>query len=328
MSEATALLEVRNLAIELDRRGSRVRPVADVSFEVAAGEAVAVLGESGSGKTLTALSLLGLLPRGARPKVSGVVRLDGVDLTSLKERQWRDLRGKKVGMVFQDPLSAMNPAMTVGRQISELYEKRAGLSRGAARAEAVALMERVRIPAAARRFGDYPHQFSGGMRQRAMIAMALALGPKLIIADEPTTALDVTVQAEILELLAELRREARTAVVLISHDLGVVSQFAERVVVMYAGRTAESGAVAQLLHAPQHPYTRGLRLSVPRRHSPVMSEPIPGAPPDPADVPSGCAFNPRCTFALPVCHAEIPPLRALRGALVACHRAEELGALD
>jgi oligopeptide/dipeptide ABC transporter ATP-binding protein len=301
------MLSVRDLRIHFARAGSVARAVNGVSFELQRGETLALVGESGSGKTLTGLALLGLLPPGARV-VGGHADFAGLDLLAASADELRRLRGRRIAMIFQDPLSALNPYLTVGRQITEAIELHLGLTSRAARAQAIELLASVGIADAARRADDYPHQFSGGMRQRVMIAMALAGDPELLIADEPTTALDVTVQAQILDLLAEIKARSRTAMMLITHDLGVVAGTADRVAVMYAGKIVEQAPVEELFTAPRHPYTIGLLGSLPSLEGErgVLRQ-IPGAPPDPKDALPGCAFAPRCSEALERCPTEAPP---------------------
>ncbi|EHR60460.1 ABC transporter ATP-binding protein [Saccharomonospora cyanea] len=314
------LLEVSDLAVAF----GDVRAVRGVSFTVEAGESLAIVGESGSGKSLSSLAVLGLLPPQARV-VAGDIRWDGHDLLACGDEELRQLRGEELAIIFQDPLSALNPSLTVGYQIGEMFRRRRGLSREEARNRAVEAMAEVGIPDAAARAGNYPHEFSGGMRQRVMIAMALALEPRLLIADEPTTALDVTVQAQILRLLRQ-RQEAGLAVIIISHDLGVVARTAQSVVVMYAGRAVESGTVADLYSAPAHPYTRGLMAASPSaRDADRTIRPIDGYPPDITSPPSGCAFHPRCPFAQGRCRTDEPELRTIApGRKSACHFAEEV----
>ncbi|TDE15122.1 ABC transporter ATP-binding protein [Jiangella asiatica] len=271
------------------------------------GERVAVLGESGSGKSATALALMGLLPGSA--DVSGSILLDGEELVGRGEAGMRSVRGERLALVFQDPLSALNPVYTVGRQISEMFSRRRGLPEREARRRAVELMERVRIPHAAARIDDYPHQFSGGMRQRVVIAMALALSPSLLIADEPTTALDVTVQAQILALLRQLSDEEDMALILISHDLGVVASVAQRVYVMYGGQIVEHGATQPVYDRNAHPYTAGLMASLPDQYSRrERLVAVPGSPPDPRALPAGCRFHPRCGWAESLCETTPPEL--------------------
>ncbi|MFC4053262.1 ABC transporter ATP-binding protein [Actinomadura syzygii] len=320
------LLEVDDLHVRFRVRGQDVHAVNGLSYTLDEGETVAILGESGSGKSVAAQAVMGILDVPPARIERGSVKLRGTELLGLPERRRREYRGDRVAMVFQDALTALNPVFTVGDQIRELYRVRRGLGRKESKARAVELMERVRIPSAARRLGDHPHQFSGGMRQRIMIAMALALEPDVLIADEPTTALDVTVQAQIMRLLADLQDELRMGMVLITHDLGVVAGVADRIVVMYAGSVAEQAPARALYARPAHPYTRGLLASVPRldrRGGPLL--PIGGAPPDPAALPSGCPFHPRCPRAEAVCAAERPPLVAVApGHDAACHFAAEV----
>ncbi|WP_237216852.1 ABC transporter ATP-binding protein, partial [Falsiroseomonas oryziterrae] len=287
--------ELRGLTAAVPGESGAVRLVEDVSLEVRAGETLAVVGESGSGKTVTFTSALGLLPKPGRV-IAGEALLEGVDLLRLGQEELRRMRGARIGMVFQDPLTGLNPVFTVGEQIAEVLRAHLPLTRRAARDRAVELLARVQIPDPARRLDDYPHQFSGGMRQRVLIAMAIALGPRVLVADEPTTALDVTVQAQVLDLLGELRAAEGMAMVLITHDLGVVARQADRVAVMYAGRVVETGTVEQVFAAPRHPYTISLFRSIPDLDSPAGTAlaPIAGSPPDPARRPPGCAFAPRC----------------------------------
>ena len=325
---ADPVLVVRDLVVEFPTTDGVVAAVNGVGFDVAAGETLAILGESGSGKSVTAQAVMGLVESPGRV-VGGTVSFDGRDLLSASAEDRRRVRGRGLAMVFQDPLSALNPVWSVGFQIGELFRVHRGLSRREARRRAVELLERVQIPAAAARVGEYPHQFSGGMRQRVMIAMALALDPKVLIADEPTTALDVTVQAQILELLDDLRAETGMGLLLITHDLGVVAETADRVAVMYAGRIVETGPTDALLASPAHPYTEGLLASVPRGQSgrEERLRPIPGAPPSPARIPAGCPFHPRCPYAVERCRAEHPPLVPVRsgGRAAACWRSDEVG---
>ena len=297
------LLTIDGLEVVFEgRRGRETRAVDGVSLAVDAGETVALVGESGCGKSVTALSVLGLLPR-RKVRVRGSVVFDQRELIGLPETALRDMRGREVAMVFQDPMTSLNPVLTIGRQITETLERHVGLRRGAARPRAAELLDAVGIPAAARRLDDYPHQLSGGMRQRAMIAMALACRPKLLIADEPTTALDVTIQAQILELLRELVVESNAALILITHDLGVVAGLCETVHVMYAGRIVESAERRELFARPRHPYTAGLLASVPRLDQPrrVPLRPITGSPRDTIPWTSGCAFVPRCPNRIDAC---------------------------
>ncbi|WP_434090183.1 ABC transporter ATP-binding protein [Micromonospora carbonacea] len=317
-------LSVRGLSVTFATRRGDVPAAVDVDLDVAAGELVALLGESGSGKSVTAKAIMGLHPPTVRVEADRIA-LGGTDLTTLTEAGRRAVRGNRMSMVFQDALSALNPVLSIGDQLGELFRTHRGASRKQARAAAVDLLAQVGIPAPARRVDEYPHQFSGGMRQRILIAMAIALRPELIIADEPTTALDVTVQAQILELLNGLRRDLGIGILLITHDLGVVSEVADRVVVMYAGRVVETGATAEVLGAPAHPYTDALLRSVPQAHQRGDDlYAIPGTPPNPARKPPGCAFHPRCDRVVERCRTERPALRVTGGRAAACHRTEEL----
>jgi oligopeptide/dipeptide ABC transporter ATP-binding protein len=313
------LLEVSDLAVEFSDRGSSVRAVAGLELRVERGQIVGLVGESGCGKTTAAMAIAGLLPATARV-TSGSIRLDGQELVGLEDRAMRRVRGSRIGVIFQDPLSYLNPVLTIGRQVTEALEEH-GIARGAAaRARGVELLGHVGLPEPERRYGMYPHQLSGGQRQRAMIAMALSCGPQLLIADEPTTALDVTVQAQILALLDRLRVELGMAILLITHNLGVVAGITDRVAVMYAGRIAEMGGTRAVLSTPQHPYTRALLRAVPRidRRRPAGSA-IDGSPPDLRLAIAGCPFEPRCPVRLARCATEPPPLLST-GALteVAC----------
>ncbi|MEW2290046.1 ABC transporter ATP-binding protein [Streptomyces sp. NPDC047841] len=315
------LLDVRDLHVEFHTRDGVAHAVNGVGYAVDAGQTLAVLGESGSGKSVTAQAVMGILDTPPGRITRGRILFQGRDLLTLKGEERRRIRGTGMAMIFQDALSALNPVMTVGDQLGEMFVVHRGASRKDARARAVELMERVRIPAAAQRVRDYPHQFSGGMRQRIMIAMALALEPALIIADEPTTALDVTVQAQVMDLLADLRREYRMGLILITHDLGVVADVADRIAVMYAGRIVESAPVHDLYKAPAHPYTRGLLDSIPRLgHKGRQLYAIKGLPPNLTHIPPGCSFHPRCPLARDVCRTEEPPLYEVSGERgSACH---------
>jgi len=302
------LLEVRDLRVEFRGRGGTARALNGVSYHVDPGETLAVLGESGSGKSVTALTIMGILDSPPARVTGGEIRYRGRDLLALPEPERRRVRGKEIAMIFQDALSALNPVFTVGYQIAENLRTREGMSRADATTRAVELMDLVRIPGARDRIRQYPHQFSGGMRQRVMIAMALAQQPKVLIADEPTTALDVTVQAQIMDLLAELRREFGMALILITHDMGVVADVADRIAVMYAGRIVEHAGVHDLYRAPAHPYTRGLLDSIPRLDAKGGDlATIPGLPPSLTAIPAGCAFHPRCPYIRPVCRETVPP---------------------
>ncbi|WEV25604.1 ABC transporter ATP-binding protein [Streptomyces sp. 71268] len=305
----TPLLEVRDLHVEFKTRDSLVKAVNGVNYSVRAGETLAVLGESGSGKSVTAQAIMGILdmPPGRIPQ--GEIRFRGEDMLTMSNEERRQIRGRKIAMIFQDALSSLNPVLSVGYQLGEMFRVHQGLSRKAAKAKSIELMDRVRIPAAKDRVNDYPHQFSGGMRQRIMIAMAMALEPDLIIADEPTTALDVTVQAQVMDLLAELQAEYNMGLILITHDLGVVADVADKIAVMYAGRIVETAPVHELYKRPAHPYTRGLLDSIPRLDQKGQElYAIKGLPPNLTRIPSGCAFNPRCPKAQDICRSEVPIL--------------------
>ncbi|WP_424183886.1 ABC transporter ATP-binding protein [Actinokineospora sp. G85] len=290
-------LEVKNLRVHFPTDDGVVKSVDDLSFSVERGKTLGIVGESGSGKSVTSLSVMGLHKRGSA-KISGEILLDGQDLVTMAPDAVRGLRGKRMAMIFQDPLSAMHPFYTVGNQIVEAYRVHNAVSKSVARAHAVDMLARVGIPNPKSRVDDYPHQFSGGMRQRAMIAMALSCDPDLLIADEPTTALDVTVQAQILDLILDLQGEFNSAVVIITHDLGVVAELADDIMVMYAGRAVEYSSAETIFNNPQHPYTWGLLGSMPRldRERSERLQPIPGSPPSLINVPSGCPFNPRCAY--------------------------------
>jgi oligopeptide/dipeptide ABC transporter ATP-binding protein len=316
----TPLLEISDLRVRFKTSRGLVHAVNGISFEFRRGETLGLVGESGCGKSVTALASMGILPRAARI-ASGSIKLDGRELLGLSERAWRRIRGKEIAMIFQDPMTSLNPVLTVGAQLREAIEEHLDLDRKAASRRAVELLDQVGIPSASDRLKNYPHQFSGGMRQRVMIAMALACEPKLLIADEPTTALDVTIQAQILDLLRELVADRDTSLVLITHDLGVVAGMCERVQVMYAGTLVEAGSARELFAAPRHPYTLGLLQSVPRldtgRRQPLR--PIPGAPRNMLSEPVSCPFAPRCRNRIERCTAELPPLTRLEtGQRAAC----------
>jgi len=314
------VLELRDLSVTLATDRGPLRPVDGVSFAVRPGRTLAVVGESGCGKSVTALSIMGLLPHGA--KLGGSARFEGRELTTLEPEEWRRKRGREMAMIFQEPMTSLNPAFRAGEQVAEALRLHQSLSPRAAWDAAVEMLARVRIPDAARRAQQYPHQLSGGMRQRVMIAMALACRPRLLIADEPTTALDVTVQAQILSLIDELKAETGTAVVLITHDLGVVADHADDVVVMYAGRVAEQAPASALFAVPQHPYTIGLLGAAPSLEGGAERlASIEGTVPDLRNPPPGCRFAPRCPFAVARC-AEQPPLAEVTpGHRAACWRA-------
>jgi peptide/nickel transport system ATP-binding protein len=313
----SALLEIRDLEIRYPRRdrAGDFAVVRGASLDVRRGEVVGLVGESGSGKSLTALAVLGLVPPPGRI-VAGSVRLDGAELRGLDERAYRAVRGARVGLVFQEPGAALNPVLTIGAQIVEAIRAHRDVSRRAARERALELLARLALPDPARRLRQYPHELSGGQRQRALLAIALAAEPELLIADEPTTALDVTVQAEVLDLLEELRRERGLAILLITHDLGVVARSCDRLAVLYAGEVVESGTTRELLASPAHPYTRGLLASLPRLGEGVERgrlSAIAGQVPSPDELPSGCPFHPRCPERLAHCASTIPPWVPLGG---------------
>ncbi|MEU7318489.1 ABC transporter ATP-binding protein [Streptomyces sp. NPDC007083] len=324
--DGDAFLSVRDLYVHFDTEDGTVKAVDGLSFAVERGRTLGIVGESGSGKSVTNLSILGLHnPR--TTAVSGEIMLDGQELTGAREKTLESLRGNKMAMIFQDALTALSPYYTIGRQIAEPYRKHTGCSKREAQLRAVEMLDKVGIPNAKLRVNDYPHQFSGGMRQRAMIAMALVCNPDLLIADEPTTALDVTVQAQILDLLKDLQQEFGSAIIFITHDLGVIANVADDILVMYGGRAVERGSVAEVLRAPQHPYTWGLLTSMPRLTGNVNEElsPILGTPPSLLAPPPGCPFHPRCDFVDEVggasCTADRPQLPDGRGA--ACHLTAE-----
>ncbi|BCJ47119.1 dipeptide/oligopeptide/nickel ABC transporter ATP-binding protein [Actinoplanes ianthinogenes] len=321
-----SFLRVRDLTVRFSTEGGPVRAVNGISFEVDRGRTLGIVGESGSGKSVTSLSVLGL-HNPARTTITGEIWVGDRQVVGLDDKRLRELRGREMAMIFQDPLSALHPAYTVGRQIVEAYRAhQPSASRAEARRRAVEMLGRVGIPRPAERFGAYPHEFSGGMRQRVMIAMALVNDPSLLIADEPTTALDVTVQAQILDLLAGLQDEFDSAIILITHDLGVVGRIADDVLVMYGGRIVERGSVEQVLRRPQHPYTWGLLASMPTLRGDPETElvPIPGTPPSLTHLPDGCAFHPRCRYTGERSRTEVPELlpTSETGHLVACHLPE------
>ncbi|HEY3503526.1 MAG TPA: ABC transporter ATP-binding protein [Actinocatenispora sp.] len=321
-------LEVDDLRVQFKTEDGIVRAVDGISFAVQRGRTLGIVGESGSGKSVTSLTIMGL-HNAARTRITGSIRLNGREIVGLDDEQVRKFRGRDVAMIFQDPLTALHPYYTIGKQISEAYLVHHPGRKAEARRRAIEMLDRVGIPQPKKRADSYPHEFSGGMRQRAMIAMALANDPSLLIADEPTTALDVTVQAQILDLLEDLQREFNSAIIMITHDLGVVSQVADEVMVMYGGHAIEHGAVEQVLRAPQHPYTWGLLQSVPSLTGNAEENlaPIPGSPPSLINLPSGCAFHPRCAYKMVgggPCDLEVPELlpTADDGHVVACHLPE------
>lgn len=322
----SSFLEVKNLSVRFNTEDGVVQAVDNLSFSVEKGKTLGIVGESGSGKSVTSLAIMGL-HKGSRAEVTGQILIEGEDVNALNEDQVRKLRGKSMAMIFQDALAALHPYYTVGNQITEAYQVHNKVSSAEAQKRAIEMLDRVGIPEPQKRVDDYPHQFSGGMRQRAMIAMALSCNPALLIADEPTTALDVTVQAQILELLRDLQKEFGTSIILITHDLGVVAETADDILLMYAGKAIEYGTVRDVLQKPQHPYGWGLLTSIPR----LTGDPdkklsaISGTPPSLISVPSGCAFNPRCTYVSQVgaaCSSSIPdllPVAAGAHHLVRCH---------
>ena len=331
---AETVLDVEGLQTYLFTRLGVVKAVDDVSFQIRRSETLAIVGESGCGKTMTALSLLRLVPSPPGRIVAGSIKVDGKDLVKLSEAEMRDIRGNEISMIFQEPMTSLNPVMTIGAQISETIRLHEDLSKAAAMDKAVEMLRLVRIPEPKQRAKEYPHQLSGGMRQRAMIAMALSCNPRVLIADEPTTALDVTIQAQILDLILALQKRLGTAVVLITHDLAVVAETAQRVIVMYAGRKVEEADVEELFAAPLHPYTHGLMASIP--HLAVIGgdtgvaangrlKEIPGQVPALTNLPPGCSFAPRCPFADERCRSFFPPYEQKRpGHWAACWHSERL----
>jgi peptide/nickel transport system ATP-binding protein len=329
-SSQETVLDVKGLQTVFFTTSGLFKAVDDVSFSVRRGETLAIVGESGCGKSVTALSIMRLVPEPPGRIVGGSVRLEGSDLLELDEDAMRRIRGNRISMIFQEPMTSLNPVMRIGDQITEAVRLHRTMTRRQAWKQAVEMLRLVRIPEPARRALEYPHQLSGGMRQRAMIAMALACRPALLIADEPTTALDVTIQAQILALVLELQRELGMGLVLITHDLGVVAQTARRVIVMYAGKKVEEADVEGLFAQPRHPYTRGLMASIPAvpragAHGNARLAEIPGMVPSLTKLPAGCAFAPRCALAVARCHEQVPPLQSWGGDhLAACWRAAEL----
>jgi peptide/nickel transport system ATP-binding protein len=330
---AEVVLEVAGLQTYLFTRLGIVKAVDDVTFSIHAGETLAIVGESGCGKTMTSLSLMRLVPSPPGRIVGGSIKLGGCDLTQLSEAEMRDVRGNEISMIFQEPMTSLNPVMTIGKQIAETVRLHQDLSRGEAFAKAIDMLRLVKIPEPAQRAKEYPHQLSGGMRQRAMIAMALACNPRVLIADEPTTALDVTIQAQILDLILDLQKTLGTAVILITHDLAVVAETAQRVIVMYAGKKVEEAEVEELFEGPLHPYTHGLLASIPHLEViggalPVANgrlKEIPGMVPALTSLPKGCAFAPRCTYADDRCRAITPDYEEKKpGHWAACWNSERL----
>jgi len=318
MSEA--LLEVDGLSVDFSTDAGTVRAVDEVSFSIQPGRTLGIVGESGCGKSVTSLALMGLLPRPAGRIASGSVRLAGSELTSMSDRALRRMRGAELSMIFQEPMTALNPVYTIGAQMTAVLRRHEGLSRRAARTRAIDMLERVGIPLPARRIDEYPHELSGGMRQRAMIAMALSCRPRLLIADEPTTALDVTTQAQVLEQIADLQRSLGTAVILVTHDLGVVAETCDDALVMYCGKVVEQAPTRVLFEAPRHRYTEGLMAAIPkiRRHRLARLPVIPGTVPDLAELPAGCRFAARCGFADETCRQRQPALETIGSSRFAC----------
>lgn len=322
MSEGDVALSVQNLSVAFESRQGLLRAVRGVSFDVAAGETLGIVGESGSGKSVSCLAAMGLLPDKST-QIEGSIKLAGREILGLSEKGLQKIRGKQLAMIFQDPMTSLNPFLRVGKQLSEVLEVHEHASRREARKRSIEMLERVGIADAPARFLHFPHQFSGGMRQRIMIAMALLCRPRVLIADEPTTALDVTIQAQILRLIKELAADLKTAVVFITHDLGVIAGVADKVSVMYAGRVVESAQTERLFKAAEHPYTQGLLQSVPRLHEDGALVAIPGHPPTLAQLPSGCAFHPRCPLAIEACRIHDPaPQMVVEGHAVRCPQAK------
>jgi len=327
------VIDVKGLRTYLFTRAGVVKAVDDVSFALRRGETLAVVGESGCGKSMTALSIMRLVPNPPGKIVGGAITLDGKDLVHVDESEMRDIRGNEISMIFQEPMTSLNPVLTIGHQIAEALRLHQDLSKSAANEKAVEMLRLVKIPESAQRAREYPHQLSGGMRQRAMIAMALACNPRVLIADEPTTALDVTIQAQILDLMLELQQKLGTAIILITHNLGVVAETAQRVIVMYAGKKVEEAEVDPLFSQPLHPYTHGLLASIPRleiiggrtSNSVQRLQEIPGMVPALNNLPPGCTFAPRCPFADDQCRSQVPPYQQKRpGHWAACWHSERL----
>ena len=317
-----SLLEVRDLTISFGSPQKRTKVVSSLTFEIAAAKVFGLVGESGCGKSLTALSIMGILPHNAFAE--GEILFNGRNLLELDNESMRRLRGKELSMIFQEPMTSLNPVLTIGYQVAEGLITHLGLSKQEAIDQAIELLKAVKIPAPETRIKEYPHQMSGGMRQRVMIAMAIACNPSLLIADEPTTALDVTIQAQILDLLRNLREQRNMAVLLITHDIGVIAENADTAAVMYAGRIMETAKVADILETPKHPYTIGLLDSLPKAKG-IPLKPIPGSVPRPDNLPPGCKFSDRCSYMIPACQKEEPALREiLPGHFARCIRSEEI----
>ena len=324
----TMLLEVDDLRMYFHTRDGVVKAVDGVSFTLDSGQTLGVVGESGSGKSVTAMTIMQLIPMPPGKVESGRVLFKGADMLEMNEEQVRKLRGNRIAMIFQDPMTSLNPVYRIGQQISESLRLHKDMDRKAAAARAIELLTLVGIPHAVERTKDYPHQFSGGMRQRAMIAMALACDPDILIADEPTTALDVTIQAQIIELMTEIQKRTGSAIIMITHDLGVIADIADKVLVMYAGKPVEYGLKDDVYYRPMHPYTWGLLDSIPRHDVTEKTAlcPIKGQPPSLINVPSGCAFHPRCPYATSKCRSEVPTLRDVGGEhMSACHYSGDPG---
>ncbi|WP_411680857.1 ABC transporter ATP-binding protein [Clostridium thailandense] len=320
------LLEVKNLKTQFKVKGGLVNAVDGVDFDIDKGEVVAIVGESGSGKSVTSLSIMGLIPNPPGKVIDGEIIFSGEDLLKKNKNELQQIRGNKISMIFQEPMTSLNPVYTIGRQISETLIKHKNMNKKEAQKEAVKMLELVGIPSPEKRVNDFPHQLSGGMRQRVMIAMALACNPELLIADEPTTALDVTIQAQILDLMLKLKEKFNTSIMLITHDLGVVAEVADRVVVMYCGKVVEKALAGELFENPMHPYTIGLLNSIPKidedKDKLFM---IPGTVPNPLEMPSGCAFSDRCDKCMPKCKESMPPLVEHEDRQVRCFLYEKKG---
>ena len=313
------LLQVKNLKTQFKVKGGLVNAVNCVDFEINKGEVLAIVGESGSGKSVTSISILGLIPNPPGKIIDGEIIFKGEDLLKKSKKEMQDIRGDKISMIFQEPMTSLNPVFTIGKQIAETIIRHQRLNKKEAMIQAIKMLELVGIPTPEKRIKDYPHQLSGGMRQRVMIAMALACNPELLIADEPTTALDVTIQAQILELIVNLKDKLNTAVLLITHDLGVVAETADNVVVMYCGKIVEQATSLQLFEKPLHPYTEGLLLSIPKiDESSEKLFMIPGSVPNPLDMPKGCAFSDRCNKCMDICKEKEPELIEYKGRKVSC----------
>jgi peptide/nickel transport system ATP-binding protein/oligopeptide transport system ATP-binding protein len=322
------LLDIRNLSTHFHTQDGIVKAVDGVSYNVNRGETIALVGESGCGKTVSALSILRLIPDPPGKITAGEIMFDGTNLLTIPMEQMTDIRGDKISMIFQEPLTALDPVLTIGRQITEALERHRDMNGKEAEEEAIRLLKQVGIPQADRRIKDYPHQFSGGMRQRAMIALAISCEPQLILADEPTTVVDVTIQAQLLELIRNITKDLNTALILITHNLGIVARYAQRVYVMYAGHIVEHGSSLEIYHNAAHPYTKGLLASVPRLDEPRKTrlQPIEGQPPDLIQAPEGCAFGPRCTHVCDECNRDRPPLvEVAPGHFAACRMASPAG---